>query len=73
MILVRVFGIDVNDYDRLANRLENDLDKATSILAQLKDNGINIYIITQKLEDEGIEKFNKVYNKLLEAVKSKKM
>ena len=62
-----------NDHGRLANLLENDLDKATSILAQLKDNGIDINVITQKLEDEGIEKFNTAYNKLLETIESKKL
>jgi len=39
----------------------------------LDNNGIDINIITQKLEDEGIEKFNKAYNKLLETIESKKM
>lgn len=62
-----------NEHGRDANRLENDLDKATSILAQLNANGIDINVITQQLEDEGIEKFNKAYNTLLETIESKKM
>ena len=46
--------------------------KQRSLLAQLKEKGIDINIITQKLEDEGIEKFNKAYDKLLEAIEKQK-
>jgi transaldolase len=62
----------LNDHGRPENRLENDPDKATLVMAQLKKNGIDIDIITQELEDEGIEKFNKPYDKLLKAIESKK-
>ena len=61
-----------NDHGKAENRLEDDLDKATHLLTQLKEKGIDINTITQKLEDEGIEKFNKAYDKLLEAIKKKK-
>jgi transaldolase len=61
-----------NDHGNAANRLEDDMEKATSILAQLNDNGIDINIITQKLEDEGIEKFTKAYSKLLKAIEMQK-
>ena len=44
------------------------MDKTNSVLAQLNARGIDIEIITQKLEDEGIEKFNKAYSKLLETI-----
>jgi transaldolase/transaldolase/glucose-6-phosphate isomerase len=52
--------------------LEDDLDRATQLLAKLKEKGIDIDTITQKLEDEGIQKFNKAYNKLLEAIEKQK-
>jgi transaldolase/transaldolase/glucose-6-phosphate isomerase len=61
-----------NDHGHAASRLENDLDKATDVLEELNDNGIDINIITQKLEDEGIEKFNKAYAKLLKAIETRK-
>lgn len=61
-----------NDHGHAASRLENDLDKATNVLKELNDNGIDINIITQKLEDEGIEKFNKAYEKLLKAIEMQK-
>jgi len=60
------------DHGKAANVLEEGLDNATAVLQQLKDNGININDITQKLEEEGIEKFNKAYASLLKAIDSKK-
>jgi transaldolase len=61
-----------NDHGHAASRLENDLDKATNVLEELNDNGIDINIITQKLEDDGIEKFNTAYTKLLKAIETQK-
>ncbi|MBF9254894.1 transaldolase [Pontibacter sp. 172403-2] len=60
------------DHGQLASRLEENLDKATDTLAQLKKAGIDLDAITQKLEDEGIEKFNDPYNKLLDAIAQQK-
>src|SRR5690606_1612832 len=50
-----------NDHGHAESLLEQDLDSASRVMEQLKENGININTITQKLEDEGIEKFNKPY------------
>ena len=61
-----------NDHGKAESHLKDDLDKATQLLTQLKENGIDINTITQKLEDEGIEKFNKAYDKLLEAIENQK-
>lgn len=61
------------DHGQPQNRLENDLDKAIYILASLNKKGINLDAITQKLEDEGIEKFNKAYDEILETIKRKKV
>ena len=62
-----------NDHGRVTNSLENDYDKATSVLAQLNNIRLDINIITQKLEDEGIEKFNKAYKVLLKTIENKTM
>ncbi|MBK0379790.1 transaldolase [Mucilaginibacter segetis] len=56
------------DHGVAANTLEEGMDKATETLEKLKQAGINIDEITQKLEDEGIEKFNKPFEKLLKAI-----
>jgi transaldolase len=60
------------DHGILADTLGQDLDKATETLNRLKAAGIDIDKITQQLEDEGIEKFNKPFEKLLQAIEDQK-
>ncbi len=56
------------DHGVAANTLEQGLDTATEILAKVKAAGINMDEITQTLEDEGIDKFNKPFEKLLKSI-----
>ncbi|WP_259068542.1 transaldolase [Mucilaginibacter sp. X4EP1] len=60
------------DHGVAANTLEQDVDKSTEILNKLKTAGIDIDKLTQQLEDEGIEKFNKPFEKLLQAIEDQK-
>ena len=60
------------DHGIAANVLEDGLAEATAALDKLKAVGINIDEITQKLEDEGIDKFNKPFEKLLQAIEDQK-
>jgi len=60
------------DHGQAANNLENEMDKANQVLKQLSQNGINIDTITKKLEEEGIEKFNKPYDTLLAGIEKKR-
>lgn len=60
------------DHGNAANTLEQGLDKATAALGQIKTAGIDLAKITQQLEDEGIEKFNQPYDKLLAAIEKQK-
>jgi transaldolase len=60
------------DHGKAAARLEDDLEHATQVLEDIKNAGIDIDTITQQLEDEGIEKFNKPYAKLLDAIEGQK-
>jgi transaldolase/transaldolase/glucose-6-phosphate isomerase len=60
------------DHGVAANTLELDLDKSTAVLEKLKKGGIDIDKITQQLEDEGIDKFNKPFEKLLKAIEDQK-
>ncbi len=55
-----------------ANVLEDGLDTATEVLNKVKAAGIDMDAITQTLEDEGIEKFNKPFEKLLQAIEEQK-
>ncbi|QJD81124.1 transaldolase [Spirosoma rhododendri] len=56
------------DHGNPADRLEDDLDKATETLERIKQAGLDLPALMQQLEDEGIEKFNKPYDKLLQAI-----
>jgi len=60
------------DHGIATNTLEDGLDKATSALERLETAGIDIDQITQQLEDEGIDKFNKPFEKLLNAIEGQK-
>jgi transaldolase/transaldolase/glucose-6-phosphate isomerase len=60
------------DHGIVADTLGLGLDKATEILGKLKTAGIDIDKITQQLEDEGIDKFNKPFEKLLQAIEDQK-
>jgi len=60
------------DHGIAANTLEQGLAEATSILEKLKAAGIDIDQITQQLEDEGIDKFNKPFEKLLKSIEDQK-
>src|SRR5580658_2671537 len=60
------------DHGIAENTLEQGLDKATETLDRLKKAGIDIDQITQQLEDEGVDKFNKPFEKLLKAIEDQK-
>ncbi|WP_214072804.1 transaldolase [Mucilaginibacter sp. dw_454] len=60
------------DHGVAANTLELDLDKATEALERIKAAGIDIDKLTQQLEDEGIEKFNQPFEKLLASIEENK-
>ena len=60
------------DHGKPANRLESDLVGAEMTITGLSKMGISLDEITKKLEDEGIEKFNKPYEKLLLAIETEK-
>jgi transaldolase/transaldolase/glucose-6-phosphate isomerase len=59
------------DHGQPAPRLEQEVKRAREVMAQLKDAGIEIDEVTQKLEDEGIEKFAKPFKKLLAGLEEK--
>lgn len=56
------------DHGKVADTLTKDLDATDKALEALKHKGIDIDKITQKLEDEGIEKFNQAYEKLIKSI-----
>ena len=60
------------DHGEVADTLTQNLEEANKTMQDLKDKGIDIDKITQSLEDEGIEKFNKAYDKLIKSISDQK-
>ncbi len=60
------------DHGSAADRLEKDLEKATKFLGKIKKVGIDLDLVSQKLEDEGIVKFIQPYDKLLSVIETSK-
>lgn len=60
------------DHGKVAETLIQDIADSNNVLDELQKTGINIDKITQKLEDEGIEKFNVAYGKLLKSIDDQK-
>jgi transaldolase len=53
------------DHGNPQARLEQDVHKARWVLEELSNVGVKIDDVTQKLEDEGVEKFNQPFDKLM--------
>ncbi|WP_300687288.1 transaldolase [Chryseobacterium sp.] len=60
------------DHGIAAETLTAHVDDAVKTMEELKAKGIDIDKITRKLEDEGIEKFNQAYEKLLKSISDQK-
>lgn len=54
------------DHGEPKSRLEQDAGETTRILQRLPALGINIDKVTEQLEEEGVEKFNHPFDKLME-------
>ena len=60
------------DHGDPASRLEEGVKEAVEVLAHLADLHIDIDEVTQQLEDEGVEKFNKPFDNLMSALEAKR-
>jgi transaldolase len=56
------------DHGRPKARLVEGVEKSFSVLRDLAKAGIGIDAVTQKLEDEGVDKFNQPFDKLMDAL-----
>ena len=59
------------DHGEPEARLEQGVEEARRVLERLPELGIDIDKVTRQLEDEGVEKFNKPFDKLMEALTQK--
>jgi len=60
------------DHGRPAARLTNGAEQAFETLQRLGDIGIDLDAVTQQLEDEGVQKFAKAFNLLMNALQKKR-
>lgn len=60
------------DHGKAAKTLTQNIEEANTTMEELKNKGIDINIITEKLEAEGIEKFNQAYEKLIKSIDNQK-
>jgi transaldolase len=61
------------DHGNPAPRLAEGLDRAASLLQRLPEVGIDLNLVTQELEDEGVEKFNQPYDELKRTLEGKRL
>ena len=59
------------DHGKPASRLSEGADQAAAVLQRLPELGIDLNQVTQQLEDEGVEKFNQPYDKLMRSLEDK--
>jgi transaldolase len=59
---------DYRDHGEPKDRIEQEVVKARWMLDRLPELGISIDKVTQQLEDEGVEKFSKSFDRLMETL-----
>ncbi|HET6253572.1 MAG TPA: transaldolase [Puia sp.] len=58
------------DHGKVADTLESDVPEADRILESVQKSGIDLEEISQRLETEGIDKFVKPYDKLMDSIEA---
>ena len=56
------------DHGNPQAQLETNADRAAQVLEKVKQAGIDLAALMQQLEEEGIDKFNRPYDKLMQAI-----
>lgn len=59
------------DHGKVDQTLDSGIDKVKARLKKLEDNGFDLDKVSDQLVEEGIEKFNDAFNKLLKAIEVK--
>jgi len=57
------------DHGKPVNSLAEGLSEAQSVFDRMKSLGIDIDHVTQQLEDEGVDKFNQPFDRLMETIR----
>jgi transaldolase len=56
------------DHGEPKSRLEQDVKETRRVLERLPELGISLDNVTRQLEDEGVDKFSKPFDKLMETL-----
>ncbi len=59
------------DHGKPKQQIEQELDQVNWVFEKLPELNIHIDKITEQLEDEGVDKFNKAYDQLMEVLRGK--
>jgi transaldolase len=59
---------DYRDHGRPEDRLEQDVAQSMEALGRLPELGIDLGKVTEQLEDEGVEKFNRAFDELMQVL-----
>jgi transaldolase/transaldolase/glucose-6-phosphate isomerase len=61
------------DHGKPAARLEQNIEESQLVLQELKELGIDLKSVSEKLEDEGIQKFVQSFDHLLQVIDQKRL
>lgn len=61
------------DHGDPAPRLDEGVEEAREVLATLNELGIDLEAVTTQLENEGVEKFDRPYDRLMQTIEKKRM
>ncbi|MBO9203808.1 MULTISPECIES: transaldolase [Niastella] len=61
------------DHGKPAARLEQNIEESKLVLQELKELGIDLKLVSEKLEDEGIQKFVQSFEHLLQVIDQKRL
>ena len=65
-------GSTVKQAKAIVLTIEEGTQEAYRVLEALPQVGIDLYALTQRLEDEGVAKFNQAFEQLMAALKEKR-
>jgi transaldolase/glucose-6-phosphate isomerase len=60
------------EHGKPASRLEEDTQQSQRVLEGLREVGLDLGVLTQQLEDDGVTKFSEAFDKLMAALKDKR-
>jgi transaldolase len=60
------------NHGRAAETIRDDVDRAAPLFAELESCGIDIHVVTDRLEKEGVDKFAASFDDLLEGIVAKR-